>query len=135
MRIRVVTASGGRLNPRHDVVRCIGVVLAALPLFAGYVLILFDGKRRGFHDRLAGTLVIEAPQQSALATRQASRRAEYLNSKQRPPALFAVKDRCCAPSAERTSLLVLRNADQYLSAGLRAGSTDANALRWGVASP
>ena len=87
LQLRVVTANGGRLKPRHGVVRCIGVVLAALPLFAGYLLIPFDSKRRGFHDRLAGTLVIEAPQQSFAETRQATRRAAYKSSKQRPPAL------------------------------------------------
>ncbi len=61
MRFRVVPAEGGRLKPRRAVVRFIGLVLAALPLFLGYVLILYDSRRRGFQDRLARTLVIEAP--------------------------------------------------------------------------
>ena len=48
MQIKVVTANGGRLRPQRALVRCAGVLLAAIPLFAGLVLILFDDKRRGF---------------------------------------------------------------------------------------
>ena len=87
MQIRVVTANGGPFRPRRAILRCIGLVLAALPLFAGYVLILFDGKRRGFQDRLAGTLVVEAPQLSIAGARQASRRAAYQGLQRRPPAV------------------------------------------------
>ena len=87
MQIRVVTANGGPFRPRRAILRCIGLVLAALPLFAGYVLILFDGKRRGFQDRLAGTLVVEAPQLSIASARQASRRAAYQGLQRRPPAV------------------------------------------------
>jgi uncharacterized RDD family membrane protein YckC len=61
MQIRVVTAGGGRVKPQRGVLRFVGLILAALPLFAGYLLILFDGRRRGLQDRLAGTVVVEAP--------------------------------------------------------------------------
>jgi len=83
MQIRVVSADGTQLKPRRSLVRCVGVVLAALPLFAGFVLILFDDKRRGFQDRFAGTLVIEAPQMSLIAARRGAKRAEYAASKRR----------------------------------------------------
>jgi uncharacterized RDD family membrane protein YckC len=33
-------------------------VLAAIPLFAGYLPILFSDRRRGFHDWLARTVVV-----------------------------------------------------------------------------
>jgi uncharacterized RDD family membrane protein YckC len=84
MQIRVVRTDGGPLKPRTAVVRCIGLVLGALPLFAGYVWILFDAKRRGLHDRLARTLVVEAPQLSIAATRRTEKRAAY-NALQRTP--------------------------------------------------
>jgi uncharacterized RDD family membrane protein YckC len=64
MQIRVVTATGERVRTRRAVIRCVGLVLAALPLFAGYALILFDRRRRGLQDRLAGTVVVEAPDMS-----------------------------------------------------------------------
>jgi len=35
-------------------------VLAAIPLFTGYLLILVDARRRGLHDMIAGTLVVYA---------------------------------------------------------------------------
>jgi uncharacterized RDD family membrane protein YckC len=76
MQIRVVTKAGERVKTRRGVVRCVGLVLAALPLFAGYLLILFDRKRRGFQDRLARTVVIEAPDLSlAQAQRLRQRQA------------------------------------------------------------
>jgi uncharacterized RDD family membrane protein YckC len=34
------------------------MVLAAIPLFAGFLLILFDGRRRGLQDLLARTIVV-----------------------------------------------------------------------------
>jgi uncharacterized RDD family membrane protein YckC len=72
MQIRVVTADGGRVKPRRGVVRFAGLILAALPLFAGYLPILFDSRRRGLQDRIAGTVVIEAPDLS-LAEAQLAR--------------------------------------------------------------
>jgi uncharacterized RDD family membrane protein YckC len=60
MRITVRTAGGGDvLRPRRAAVRFVGLVLAAIPLLAGFVPILFDERRRGLHDMLAGTVVVE----------------------------------------------------------------------------
>jgi uncharacterized RDD family membrane protein YckC len=74
MQIRVVSYGGEVLKPRRACVRCGGVILAALPLFAGFLLILFDSRRRGLQDRIARTLVVEAPQLSvAAAQRERSR--------------------------------------------------------------
>lgn len=75
MQIRITTATGERVTTRRAFVRCVGVVLAALPLFAGFIRILFDARRRGFQDRLARTVVIGAPQQSLIAVRRASLRS------------------------------------------------------------
>jgi uncharacterized RDD family membrane protein YckC len=84
MQIRVVTATGERVKTRRGVVRCVGLVLAALPLFAGYVLILFDRKRRGFQDRLARTVVIEAPDLSLAQARLVRQREAYKAAHGRP---------------------------------------------------
>ena len=62
MQIRLVTANRERLKPARALVRWVGMNLAMLPLFAGYLPILF--RRRGFPDWLAHTLVLEAPQLS-----------------------------------------------------------------------
>lgn len=65
MRITVRTADDGDvLRPGRATVRFAGLVLAAIPLLAGFVPILFDRRRRGLQDMLAGTVVIEAPELS-----------------------------------------------------------------------
>lgn len=38
-----------------------GLIVAALPLFAGFLPILLDDRRRGVHDMIAGTVVVPAP--------------------------------------------------------------------------
>jgi uncharacterized RDD family membrane protein YckC len=58
--IRVRPAVGERLRPRRALLRFVGLTLAALPLFAGFLLILFDDRRRGLHDRIARTVVVDA---------------------------------------------------------------------------
>jgi uncharacterized RDD family membrane protein YckC len=66
MRIRVHGMTGEKLRPRRALLRFVGLTLAALPLFAGFLLILLDDRRRGLHDRLAGTVVIEAEPNGSL---------------------------------------------------------------------
>jgi uncharacterized RDD family membrane protein YckC len=58
MSIRVQRTNGGPLSFRRSVQRLIGAVIAAIPLFAGYLLILVDDRRKGLHDRIAGTVVV-----------------------------------------------------------------------------
>jgi hypothetical protein len=43
------------------VLRFGALVLAALPLFAGFLPILVDARRRGLQDMLAHTVVVRAP--------------------------------------------------------------------------
>jgi uncharacterized RDD family membrane protein YckC len=75
MGFRVVAVKGERLKPRRAFVRAVGLLLAALPFFAGYLIIPFDPKRRGLQDRLARTLVIDAPQLSIAQQRRVDRRS------------------------------------------------------------
>lgn len=55
--IEVTTCDGERLRLRRSLLRLVGMVLAALPLFAGYFLILLRDDRRGLHDLLARSVV------------------------------------------------------------------------------
>ena len=44
------------------------LVLGAIPLFAGYLPVLLDARRRAFHDRVATTVVVHAePDQPPLS--------------------------------------------------------------------
>ena len=61
MRVRVVRADGSALRIRHAFLRLVGIVLAALPLFAGFLPILTSTRRRGLQDVVAGTVVDTTP--------------------------------------------------------------------------
>jgi uncharacterized RDD family membrane protein YckC len=68
MGVRVECArSGGPLRMRSAAVRLIGMLLAAIPLCAGFLLILVDDRRRGLQDRLARTVVVYAGDRSPLS--------------------------------------------------------------------
>lgn len=75
MQFKILTTKGEVQKPRRALLRCGGVVLAALPLFAGILWIAFDGRRRGLQDLLARTVAVEAPDVSIAARRQAVLRA------------------------------------------------------------
>ncbi|MGN6872349.1 MAG: RDD family protein [Solirubrobacteraceae bacterium] len=77
MQIRVLSANGNVLNPTRALVRCGGTLLAAIPLFAGFVPVLFDARRRAFQDHLARTVVVEAEQLSIASARRAKMRTRY----------------------------------------------------------
>ena len=64
-RIRVEGRNGDRIGPGAGVVRFVGLTLAALPLVAGYLLILVDDRRRGLHDYLARTVVVDGAEPRA----------------------------------------------------------------------
>ena len=44
----------------RSIVRLIGLVLAIIPFFAGFLPVLVDDRRRGIHDMMAGTVVEHA---------------------------------------------------------------------------
>jgi uncharacterized RDD family membrane protein YckC len=57
--IAVREASTGRpVSARRAALRAVALLLSALPLCAGFLLILVDGRRRALHDRLVGTVVV-----------------------------------------------------------------------------
>jgi uncharacterized RDD family membrane protein YckC len=69
MRIRVLDAHDAdrRLRPRRGALRFGGMIISTIPLFAGFLLILFDDRRRGLHDRIARTVVVYVPDERTLA--------------------------------------------------------------------
>jgi uncharacterized RDD family membrane protein YckC len=75
--ITVRDAEGsGPLRVRRAILRFFALVLAALPLGAGILLILVDGRRRGLQDRIARTVVVYTDAE-ARSRRAASRNAAY----------------------------------------------------------
>jgi uncharacterized RDD family membrane protein YckC len=58
-RLRVVRKSdGGRLGFGGAVLRLAGFSIACLPLFLGLIWVAFDARKRGWHDLIAGSVVI-----------------------------------------------------------------------------
>jgi uncharacterized RDD family membrane protein YckC len=59
MGVRLLTdRGGGRLTAWQAVMRTIGLALAIIPCFLGFVPALFDRRRRALPDYLAGTVVV-----------------------------------------------------------------------------
>jgi uncharacterized RDD family membrane protein YckC len=68
--IRVCRADEGTVpSASAALLRFGGLIVAALPLFAGFLPILLDDRRRGVHDMLAGTVVVSAPPAEITASR------------------------------------------------------------------
>ncbi|MGZ4195870.1 MAG: RDD family protein [Solirubrobacteraceae bacterium] len=55
--IRVYSTTSDRIRIRQAFARYWAMLLAALPLCAGFVPVLTDDRRRGLHDRIAKTVV------------------------------------------------------------------------------
>jgi uncharacterized RDD family membrane protein YckC len=54
-------SDGGPISTGQAILRLVGTWIAALPLYLGFVWVFIDPRRRGWHDLIAGTVVIERP--------------------------------------------------------------------------
>jgi uncharacterized RDD family membrane protein YckC len=60
MGLRVERSDGEPLRIGRALVRLVGLIVSIIPLFAGFLPVLFDDRRRGLADMLAGTVVLYA---------------------------------------------------------------------------
>jgi uncharacterized RDD family membrane protein YckC len=58
LRVRVGGSLGSSLSVGRALLRLVGLLLAIVPLFAGFIPVLFTAKRRGLQDFIAGTVVL-----------------------------------------------------------------------------
>jgi uncharacterized RDD family membrane protein YckC len=59
LRLRVVDANTGKaISSRKAVGRYLGYYVSAIPLLLGFIWVGIDKKKQGFHDKLAGTVVV-----------------------------------------------------------------------------
>jgi uncharacterized RDD family membrane protein YckC len=58
LRVRVRDGSGRKPSVPRAIVRALATWIAIVPFFAGYLPVLFDARRRGLPDYLAGTEVV-----------------------------------------------------------------------------
>jgi uncharacterized RDD family membrane protein YckC len=75
MGLRVMTPRGDRPGVARSAVRVVGLGLAIVPLFLGFLPVLVDARRRGFQDFLAGTVVLYADHELAPLPGPAAARA------------------------------------------------------------
>ena len=58
---RIVDAStGGKPTTRQLVIRYLGYYVSTLPLCLGLIWVAFDPRKQGWHDKLAGTVVVRS---------------------------------------------------------------------------
>ena len=59
LRLRVVDARTGRaISTPQAIGRYLGYYVSMLPLMLGFIWVGIDRKKQGFHDKLAGTVVV-----------------------------------------------------------------------------
>jgi uncharacterized RDD family membrane protein YckC len=58
LRLRLLGREGRPPSLGWSIVRAVGTAIAIIPFFAGYIPVLFDERRRGLPDYLAGTVVV-----------------------------------------------------------------------------
>jgi uncharacterized RDD family membrane protein YckC len=62
MQVKVVRdADGGPIGWGPAILRLIGYYISAAVFYIGYIWIFIDKRKRGWHDLIAGTVVIQAP--------------------------------------------------------------------------
>ncbi len=61
MELRVIDARGDPPHFFRAVIRVVFLGLAIIPLFAGFIPVLFDARRRALQDMVARTTVIHSP--------------------------------------------------------------------------
>jgi len=58
MNLKVVQVSGEAITPGIAFLRWVGYIVSCLFLFLGYLWVAFDRRKQGWHDKIAGTVVI-----------------------------------------------------------------------------
>lgn len=58
MRIKIVGTNGSNISYGTAFLRCIGTIISSIPLYLGYLWMLWDGRKQTWHDKIASTCVI-----------------------------------------------------------------------------
>lgn len=56
--LRVVRVDGELMTPGTAFLRWVGYIISKIPLYLGFIWAAFDGRKQGWHDKIAGTCVI-----------------------------------------------------------------------------
>lgn len=61
--IIVDAKTGNKASLKQYIIRYVGYLISLIPLGLGYLWIIWDPKKQGWHDKLAGTVVIKTESQ------------------------------------------------------------------------
>jgi len=64
--LKIVRADGSRFTWVAALVRALGGFVAMLPFGLGFFWVAIDSDRQGWHDKIAGTVVVHAPKGQSL---------------------------------------------------------------------
>ncbi|MDO9559233.1 MAG: RDD family protein [Syntrophales bacterium] len=56
--LRVVQATGGPMTFGRAFLRWVGYLISKLAVYLGFIWIAFDRRKQGWHDKIAGTIVV-----------------------------------------------------------------------------
>lgn len=59
MAVRVIKENGEPVDFATAIIRYIGYIISSIVLFLGFIWVLFDSKRQGWHDKIAKTYVVK----------------------------------------------------------------------------
>ena len=63
MGIKVVTADGSPPTTSKALLRYFGYIISAIPFSLGFLWVAIDKKRQGWHDKIAGTFVVDVEEE------------------------------------------------------------------------
>ena len=70
IRAKIVDAeTGGAPSTRQNIIRYLGYFLSTFPACLGFLWIAFDARKQGWHDKLAGTVVVRPKRQGVAPVR------------------------------------------------------------------
>ena len=58
LHLRVVRTDGTSLDVVTAIIRYVGYIISAIPIFLGFLWVAWDPQKQGWHDKLASTYVI-----------------------------------------------------------------------------
>lgn len=57
--VKIVNTDGSAIGIGKAIVRYIGYIISSIIICIGYLMIAWDGKKQGLHDKIAGTCVVK----------------------------------------------------------------------------
>ena len=67
LKLRVVQPSGEPIGFGTAFLRWVGYIISSAVVLIGFLWVVFDRKRQGWHDKIAGTVVVRTEQRDATA--------------------------------------------------------------------